>query len=287
MNLDPACDGPAEETDWALPFRGRQLARPRTGGPEAPWFTCAEAARAGLPRPPEALALGHWRGRRLWTWEAAEGSASGSLPDSFDRAGDEGPWGDLRSHLGSLSDEAFVVAGQASQMRLWQLHNRFCGQCGGPTRRIPGEWSYECPACALRRYPRLSPAVIVLVTRDGALLLGHNHKAPANHFSLIAGFVEPGESLEEAVCREVREETGLRVRAPVYRYSQNWPFPDALMFGFTAEAEPGPECPDGVEITELGWFKPDALPSIPRPGSIARRLIDDWRAGAFAAPRSF
>jgi NAD+ diphosphatase len=137
----------------------------------------------------------------------------------------------------------------------------------------------RCPACSRIYYPKVSPAVIVLVRRAGKILLAHNAAFPAGRFGLIAGFVEAGESIEETVRRELREEAQIEVGDLRYVASQPWPFPDSLMLAFEAEWASGEGRPDGVEITELRWCGPDELPSIPPPGSVARRLIDRWLAG--------
>jgi NAD+ diphosphatase len=137
----------------------------------------------------------------------------------------------------------------------------------------------RCPACSLLAFPRLAPAVITLVVRDdGAALLARNAAWPMPMFSCLAGFVEPGETLEQAVAREVHEEVGVRIGRVTYQASQPWPFPHSLMIGFRAEHAGGEIEVDGTEIAEAAWFTTEDLPNIPPRLSIARRLIDDWIA---------
>jgi NAD+ diphosphatase len=177
----------------------------------------------------------------------------------------------------TVSEREWTVAGRAVQLLEWRRTHRFCGRCGVPTDAVPRERAMRCPDCGLLAFPRLAPAVITLVTRDdGRALLGRNANFPVPMFSCLAGFVEPGETLEEAVVREVREEVGIEVGAVQYRSSQPWPFPHSLMIGFRAAWTGGDIAVDGVEIAEADWFEPDDLPPIPPRLSIARRLIDEW-----------
>jgi NAD+ diphosphatase len=141
---------------------------------------------------------------------------------------------------------------------------------------VAGELARRCPRCKVALYPRLSPAIIVLVERGETALLGRNARFPGVMYSTLAGFVEAGETLEEAVAREVREESGIEVRDVRYYGSQPWPFPDSLMIGFTAQYASGEITPDPAEISDAGWFAADALPPVPPRLSIARQLIDAW-----------
>ena len=140
----------------------------------------------------------------------------------------------------------------------------------------PSERAQVCPQCGLTAFPRLSPAIIVCIRRGEQILLARNHRFPPGRFSVLAGFVEPGETLEEAVAREVREEVGIRVRDIRYFGSQPWPFPNSLMLGFTAEYAEGELVVDESELAEAHWFTRDNLPDLPPPISIARRLIEDF-----------
>lgn len=181
----------------------------------------------------------------------------------------------------AVSEREWTVAGRAVQLVQWRRTHRFCGRCGTETTdsESPDERAMRCPACGLLSFPRLAPAVITLVTReDGSALLARNANWPMPMFSCLAGFVEPGETLEQAVAREVREEVGVEVGRVTYRGSQPWPFPHSLMIGFRAEHAGGDIAVDGVEIAEAQWFTTDDLPQIPPRLSIARTLIDDWIA---------
>jgi NAD+ diphosphatase len=179
-----------------------------------------------------------------------------------------------RSLLGRAEDELARVAGLSEQMISWERSHRFCGRCGHPTENKTDERAKFCPECGLVNYPRLSPAVIVAVVKGNQILLARSQRFRPKFYSVLAGFVEPGETLEQCVRREVREEVGILVDNIHYFGSQPWPFPDSLMVGFIADYAGGTIKIDGFEILEAGWFSPDNLPSIPPKISIARHLID-------------
>lgn len=189
---------------------------------------------------------------------------------------------DLRSLFDYFDDFEIGLAGRAKQIAHWERDHQFCGRCGAPTAPVQGERARRCPACGLSNYPRIAPAIIVAVTRQSAdgprILLARNHRFPAGRYSVIAGFVEAGETLEECVRREVREETGVQVANICYFGSQPWPFPNSLMIGFTAEYAGGEIALGDDEIADAQWFAPDALPLVPPKISIARKLIDDFVA---------
>lgn len=169
-----------------------------------------------------------------------------------------------------------LTAGAAAQLLDFEATHAFCGRCATPTVPEPKERARRCPSCGLVTYPRISPAVIVLVRRGREALLAHSGRFALPVFSTLAGFVEVGESLEDTVAREIREEVGIEVRELRYLGSQPWPFPHSLMVGYFAEYAGGDIRVDGQEILEARWFAPEALPMIPPPLSIARRLIDAW-----------
>ncbi|MBU0926709.1 MAG: NAD(+) diphosphatase, partial [Spirochaetes bacterium] len=154
-----------------------------------------------------------------------------------------------------------------------------CGRCGSPNGDKPDEIARLCPSCGALSFPRISPAVLAVVRRGGRILLARNVMHKTGMWSVLAGFVEPGETFEGCVRREVREEVSIEVRPDGYLGSQPWPFPDQLMVGFAAEWVSGELRPDGVEIAEAGWFGPDDHPPLPGPGSLSRRLIDAFFAG--------
>jgi len=180
----------------------------------------------------------------------------------------------IRSLIGILDEDMFWLAGRAIQIVNWNNHYSYCGRCGSLTESIEGERAKQCLKCGLINYPRISPAIIVAVVKEGKLLLAHNNQAPNGRYSVVAGFVEPGETLEECVAREVYEEIGIKLKNIKYFGSQPWPFPNSLMVGFTAEHAEGEIKVDGVEIGYADWYKSDSLPSVPASISIARKLID-------------
>ena len=190
---------------------------------------------------------------------------------------------DLYGFHGRAGEPAWLAAGRAVQLVEWGRTHRFCGRCGSPTQSVPVERSMRCPPCGLVAFPRLAPAMITLVTRgddglDQEILLARGVQFRVAMYSCLAGFVEPGESLEAAVVREVREEVGLLVGDVAYRGSQPWPFPHSLMVGFRARYVSGHLVLDPTEIVDAAWHRRDDLPLIPPRISIARRLIDDWIA---------
>jgi NAD+ diphosphatase len=182
----------------------------------------------------------------------------------------------LRRLFGAWDERTWTMAGRAVQLVQFHRTHRFCGRCGAGTTSLEAEQARRCAACALVVYPRLSPAVIVLVERGDELLLARGNRHPAGTFSALAGFVEPGETLEEAAVREVREEVGVDIRDLRYVASQPWPFPHSLMVGFRATWAGGGLHVDGTEILEAGWFRRATLPDVPPPPTIARKLIDAW-----------
>jgi len=189
-------------------------------------------------------------------------------------------WKGLRELFGRMEEELIWVAGRAGQLVHWHRNHRFCGHCGTPMEDHPQERAKRCPGCGLLNHPRVSPAIIVAVVKGRELLLAHAVRFPVKFYSVLAGFVEPGETLEECVQREVFEETGVQVQNIRYFGSQPWPFPDSLMVAFTAEHAAGGIRVNPAEITDAGWFRADRLPEIPPPISIARRLID-WFCAQF------
>jgi NAD+ diphosphatase len=192
----------------------------------------------------------------------------------------------LRELFSGFSEAIFWAAGRASQVVDWATTHRYCGRCATPTERVPRERCMRCPRCGLLAYPRITPAIIVLVRRGDEALLARGARFPLPFYSTLAGFAEVGETLEQTLAREVREEVGIGVKDIRYFGSQPWPFPNSLMIGFFAEWASGELRIDGEEILDAGWYRVDALPSIPPKISIARALIDAWRADVAGASRA-
>ena len=183
-------------------------------------------------------------------------------------------FGDLRTIMPNLDEDIFFAASRAIQIINWDKDHRYCGRCGALMKEKEGERVKVCPECGLTNYPRISPAIIVAVTKGKELLLAHNKNFRPGFFSVIAGFVDAGETFEECVKREVLEEVGIKVKNIKYFRSQPWPFPNSLMVGFTAEYESGEITPDGEEIEEAHWYTADKLPTIPSKFTIAGKLIN-------------
>jgi len=208
--------------------------------------------------------LGRLDGRDCYAVELAEGTA---LPPGMILEG-------LRRIYGRLDEALFWVAARAVQIVDWDRTHLFCSRCATPLRTKRAERAKECPSCGQLHFPRLAPAIIVVVERAHQLLLARSRHFLPGMYSVLAGFVEPGESLEEAVAREVKEEVGINVKDIEYFGSQPWPFPHSLMIGFTATYAGGEITVDDSEIEDAGWFTADHLPQIPGKISIARKLID-------------
>ncbi|WP_317064943.1 NAD(+) diphosphatase [Methanoculleus caldifontis] len=224
-----------------------------------------------LPDLPEGLKkdaryLGH---RGLVPCYAVEVPGDLPLPEGLAYSG-------VRELAGLIPDEELAVAALAAQIIDYDRTTRFCGRCGAATEPVKTERARVCPSCHRIVYPRLSPAIIVLVRMNDTILMVRGIRAPPGRYSLVAGFVEPGESVEDAVRREVREETGITIKNIRYRASEPWPFPDSLMLGFVADYDGGEVAPDGVEVESTVWVDRDHLPTLPPRLSLTRALIDDW-----------
>ncbi len=200
------------------------------------------------------------------------------LPESL------GTLTDIRTTAGLLPPNDASILAHARGLMHWRSRHRFCGVCGGPCAPRSAGNAMACPQCGAQHFPRTDPAVIMLVTTGEAALLGHSTRFPNSiMYSTLAGFVEPGESLEEAVAREVFEESGIRTGKVFYHSSQPWPFPASIMLGFHAEALSTEIIIDPTELADARWFTRDQLRApdsvgiaLPRADSIARRLIEDW-----------
>ena len=190
-----------------------------------------------------------------------------AVPEGFRLAG-------LRMLFFRISEPLLALGARAFQIIEWDRTHRYCGRCGAPTHDKQNERAKECTVCGYVAYPRVSPAMMALVTRGRELLLARSQRFPPGRYSALAGFVEPGETIEDCIRREVKEEVGIDVDGITYFASQSWAFPHSLMIAFTATYAGGELRPDGREIADVQWFSPDALPEMPPSVSIARRLID-------------
>jgi NAD+ diphosphatase len=228
---------------------------------------------ADIPRAADLAQLGLMAKRNVFVGSlhgepsfAVEIEGDNSAPDGF-------TWESLRALFMRYDDALIAAAGRASQLIDWDHNHQFCGRCGSPTFRREHEHGRECPDCALVAYPRISPAMMALVKRSRQLLLARATHFPEGMFSALAGFVEAGESIEDTLIREVREEVGVEVCNLRYYGSQSWPFPNSLMIAFVCDYASGDIVPRAGEIAEVAWFDANALPKIPPRMSIAGKLI--------------
>lgn len=199
---------------------------------------------------------------------AAEVAASATAPAGME-------WSGLRAVYGALDDTIFALAGRAFQIIDWDRSHQFCGRCATPTVMKEGERSRVCPSCGQLHYPRIAPAVMAMIRRGPEFLLARSPHFPPGMYSALAGFTEPGETLEQTLVREVREEVGIEVDNIRYFASQPWPFPHSLMIAFHADYAGGELSPDPSEIEAAAWFSLSRLPEkLPSTISISRRLID-------------
>ncbi len=271
----PLLTPPEQQTGPALWFifqHREMLVRAETDRPEVP--CCADLSEHGL-KPLRRQYLGTYDGQHCY---AVELDASEPAPENWKRVG-------LRELFGNFEETLAALSGRAYQIMDWDRNHLFCSRCGTPTQQRRDERARACPACARVAYPPISPAVMVLVTRGRELLLARKAEWAAGRYSALAGFVEPGEMLEQTVARETREEVGVEVANIRYFGSQPWPFPHSLMIAFTAEYAGGEVRPDGVEIHEAGWFDVEQLPKLPPSISISRRLINTVSAQIAAQHR--
>lgn len=219
-----------------------------------------------IPAGADFCFLGNLDGRRCF---AVKSVLAETLPEGMTKV-------TCRQILLSMSDDVKSALCRGRKLLPWFASHRYCGACRSALTPSESDLALICPECQMHYYPQLAPAVIVAVTRNGGkeLLLAHNRNFRNNMYSLIAGFVEAGETVESAVAREVMEECGIKIRNIRYFTSQAWPFPNSLMLAFTAEYDSGNAVADGTELSDLGWFTAAEHPELPSPGSIARKVID-------------
>lgn len=269
--LAAACADPGA---WILPvLESRNLVR-RTPQGWAAEFVEACCRHASHGQPEDWILLGRFGGRLCFACDAGHDAATEVATDTS--------YEDLRRTAGALPDDEAGLLAYARAMVSWRQRSRHCGACGFPTSSASAGHVMKCSngACGAELFPRLDPAIIVLVTDGERALLGRQAAWPAGRYSTIAGFVEPGESLEDAVAREVLEETGVAVQDATYHSSQPWPFPSSLMIGFTATASPTAVAQADEELEDVRWFSREdvasGFPGLPFPQSISFRLIEDW-----------
>lgn len=244
--------------------------------PDTPFPLLPATPPVATAAPP--LLVGEWRGQPCYAAELT------TFPEHLELQ----PL-PLRALFTEAGPEAFALAGRAVQLLDWQAQHRFCGRCGTPTEARSSEFAMSCPACGLLAYPRLSPAIMVLVRDGERLLLARSPHFKPGIYSALAGFVEPGETLEQCAVREVREEVGIEIANLRYFASQPWPFPSSIMIGFNATAEDGEPVADPHEIEDVRWFSRDEVRTfgeadrpgghgrfLPRRDSIARALVEAW-----------
>lgn len=260
-------------------WRSRNLMKGvEEGHPEAVLLTGAAAEAVRMQEGPWAF-LGLWHGRPVFAVDcSAAADPLPLLPEGM------GGFTDLRQVAGLLPPGEASVLAHARGLMHWRNRHRFCGACGGLCLPRSAGHVMACTACDAQHFPRTDPAVIMLVVRGDRCLLGHSHRFPNTRmYSTLAGFVEPGESFEEAVRREVKEEAGIEVGEVAYHSSQPWPFPSSIMVGFHAEGLSEAITIDPEELKDARWFSRAEIRdhaglgfALPRPDSIARRLIEDW-----------
>jgi NAD+ diphosphatase len=219
-----------------------------------------------LAAPAAPLTIGLWHGRplRIFTTD----NYSTIQPPFIAEA--------LNAAVQTMDNATLGIGGLARQILHWEHQSRFCSLCGSRTRPLLREWGRTCSACNAKLFPRISPCAIVLVRRGDEVLLVRNAAWPAGRYSLAAGFLGFGESLEECAAREVKEETGIEITDITYVGSQSWPFPSQLMAGFVATYAGGELVVDHTELEDARWFPLSALPALPPTRSIARRIIDTF-----------
>jgi NAD+ diphosphatase len=272
MQFIPAIDPPDEGTStcWSLAFVDGKLLLPE---PEDQTLVASVAWQAWRHEAPVKHYLGRLDGADCWALNLPQVPAGWrAVP--------------LRSAMMGFPVALAGLAGRAAQVLDWDRCHRYCGACGTPTEQQPGERARRCPACGQVAYPRISPAMMVLVWRPGEVLLARAPHFAPRMYSALAGFVEAGESIEQCVRREVEEEVGVQIDDLRYFGSQSWPFPNSLMIAFTARWTGGEIVPQPGEIEDAQWYALDALPGIPPRFSISGHLIRDtvdaMRAGSWA-----
>lgn len=259
----PSAQPPAEQGYWSIIQGNSAVFEETPSGPALPkddlpvWLT---------PQQPP-LCIGIWQGKplRVITISSNLQLQPPFVAEAFNASGN------------CLDIGTLTISGLAKQILHWERQGRHCSRCGARTESILGSWGKRCTSCSAEHYPHIHPCAIVLVKRGNQLLLTRKAEWPAGRYSLVAGFLDFGESLEECAIREIREETGITAENVRYVGSQNWPFPAQLMAGFVAEYAGGEIVVDTHELEDARWFPVDALPTLPPSRSIARWIIDNFK----------
>jgi len=270
---------PAERSESALWFafyQGRVMVRMSDGRPCV--LTCAHPNDHGLETAQEHY-LGTYGGEHCYAAELAEEQIPHKVPEGHALLG-------LRDLLNHMDDTLAGLSGRALQILEWNRNHKYCGRCGNETVPRENERARTCPACKRTSYPPVAPAIMILITHGRKLLLARKVGWGNTRYSALAGFVEPGETLESTVIRETREEVGVEIKNIRYFGSQPWPFPNNLMIAFTGEYAGGEVKPDGVEIEEATFFDVDELPNLPPGISISRRMINTVAAELRKLPKT-
>jgi NAD+ diphosphatase len=259
----PGAETPAEEGSWGIIQGGNAILEDTLSGPKL-----LQGKLPGWLSPQHApLCIGTWHGKPLHAISISNSLVLEAplVSEPFNATDDR------------IDDQTLTLAGLAKQILHWEKQSRHCSKCGAHTVRITASWGKRCTSCKSEHYPHIHPCAIVLVKRGNDLLLTRKAEWPAGRYSLVAGFLDFGESLEECAIREVREETGIEISNIRYVGSQNWPFPAQLMAGFVADYAGGHIRVDPNELEDAKWFPPEALPNLPTRRSIARWIIDSFK----------
>jgi NAD+ diphosphatase len=259
----PTADPISEDDTWVILQGNSTILEDTHKGPQ--FHKGALPDWMSAKHPP--LCIGTWQGKPL---RIAALDKNLSLKPPFLSA-------DFNSNNEHMDIQTLTLAGLAKQILHWEQQSRHCSRCGAETERLNASWGKRCPSCHSEHFPHIHPCAIVLVKRGNELLLTRKAEWVAGRYSLVAGFLDFGESLEECAVREVREETSIEICNVRYVGSQNWPFPAQLMAGFVADYAAGDICVDMNELEDARWFSIDALPLLPASRSIARWIIDNFK----------
>lgn len=253
---------PLEPGFWVIVQGNSILLRSGDTSPTLPFGNLPDV----LEPPETVLVIGTWNGRPLRAYSV---DTEVPIPPPYTVEA-------LNAVIQTIDNATLGIGGLAKQILHWEQQSSFCSVCGGKTKPFTREWSRQCSVCTAKKFPQISPCAIVLVKRDQEVLLVRNAAWPAGRYSLAAGFLSIGESLEECAAREVREETGVEIADITYVGSQSWPFPSQIMTGFVATYAGGELVVDHAELEDARWFPVADLPTLPPTRSIARRIIDTF-----------